>query len=107
MREEAEGAGMGGRVCPGGSEDRRGRGVAGVCGNMSLARGGCHFFRNGRKERSGEERDQEIWRRVGISDGSLSSAKEVADGKLVGIWGLEEHAGLRGSRVSDGGAFGD
>lgn len=95
MREEAVGAGMGGRVCPGGSEDRGGRGVAGVCGNISLARGGCHFFRNGRKERSGEERDQEIWRRVGISDGSLSSAKEVADGKW---WAF---GGLRSMQVSE------
>lgn len=38
-REEAAGAGMGGRACAVGSEDRDGRGVAGVCGKMSLPRG--------------------------------------------------------------------
>lgn len=74
-------------------------------GKVSLVRGQMSLPpRNGRKEGSGEEREQEIWRRDGVLDGSISQGGGCW--RAVVIWGLEGHGGLGGSRVGDGRVLG-
>lgn len=80
--------------------------MAGCVRNCHCPEDGCHVLRNGRKERRGEERDQEIWRREGFR---WLPPFSQGGGRWRGVvtGGLKEHAGLRGSRVGDGGVIGD
>lgn len=96
-----------GWVCVGGSEDRGGRGMAGVCRKNVTAqrtdvtssemRGRRGVWRKAIRRSAGEM--------VFLVASSLQPRRRPMEG--VVIWGLGQHAGLRGSRVGEGGVIGD